>query len=126
MAVEELRKKQCARQSHSFQERPLLIACHSRRREISEDLLPWGEGGEQCPCASGSWERGWNVSTYLACTNRRRPQGVEWLGPALRQETAPQIQTQGQDFVKSIFFHASSKAAVSESDCFWCVGCLQV
>lgn len=50
MAVEELRKKQCARQSHSFQERPLLIACHSRRREISEDLLPCGEGAAVSLC----------------------------------------------------------------------------
>lgn len=51
---------------------------------------------------------------------------MEWLGPALRPETAPQIQAQGQDFINYIFFHASSKAAVSETDCFGYGGYLQV
>lgn len=82
MAEAEPWKKQCVRQSPFLPGMTTTDACHSKIQEISGYLLP--QGTQQCPWTSGSWERGWNVSTYLAWADRGSPQGVERSGPALR------------------------------------------
>lgn len=97
----------------------LVLVTQTRMQELSEDLCPHGVQQRVLVIREAENRAGMCLASWFEQIGR---------APGGRMaKTCPTDPGSRSRFCKNRFFsHASSKAAVSEMDHFWCVGCLQM